>query len=1389
MSGSKPIYISKVVIMVIVIALHLGNSFCWAQEKADSSKYLNAVRQFADNVLKYGRDTYGPKKTPLFVDGFNIHTHEPVKWKSPKGDVLKATEYNEWIISNFAAQQTLMRTLDGLTTLTGDPKYRDAAKQATKYVLENLRSPNGLIYWGNRAVYDALADRPNALHTRYYPAPYGINHVVKLMYPYYELMWEVNPKETRRFIEAFWSVHVKDWSNLDMDRGGPFDEIPEKPWDHEYQGGPVPFPTSFQYSKAFFNTGTGLALAGATLSVLSGEEQPLTWSKRLIQRYTDMRNPNTGISGYCYNTVTNSPPLFPVHPFAFRHMDFPEERHVHPWLALLLTGEMLGENGRPFVQSVLEELTAWGKASYRKEDNSFVPILIDGTNMEGHISEKFPNGYNVVEACPAGPQYLWAYSVAYDLTGDAYVWKMVRDIALGNGLGDVGNTPSFTTKLKTQTDCSHPYVLLEFLRLHQKTGRPEFLDMARHIADNIVLNRFHKDFFVPSKKHVYTMFDCFEPLALLHLEARIASHEESIPTVWPTLWKFQARYRFKEDGTDRLIIYTLADSNDPPLSLQEAASIGDFDTVRTLVNGGAGVDDLDPGDHIFKTPLYRAVVGGHEGIVRFLLSKGADINLKVRGPVETPLHWAVKNGQKTMVELLIGEGADVNAKNGESKTPIEVVGNRNRKEIIDLLKKHGATEEAPQSMIEKWQNMSPEERQKFMDEMRKRSEANKKRETKEPDISSANTETSETANSFLDAVRSGDIEQVKQQLAKGADVNSKTLLGQTPLHWAMERGSKDVVELLLEKGANLYAKTSRGHTPLDLAVMRHRNEIVNLAVRYDLESTDDPKPKHDLRIVNVSSPTVCKLGETVPITVTVTNGGTFRESFGVNLYSQTEDKEVATKSLILGKKWHGKADDIPDLIFNAEATRPDKMGNRVVIGGDANGNGYTDLLVCSSSWSDERGRACLYYGGPKLNTQPDVFFEGKEIGDKFSNQSGVFSDLNNDGFDDLIFGVPGRTMDEKHDGYVNIYYVGSSMDSNPDVVLRGETGSGENLGMTVAASDIDRDGYQDIVVGAQGYKGRGRVYLFWGGNPIDGIADVIFEGEYFTEAGPSATFNLNRDSPIPMTVFGRKISARGDVNGDGYNDVLVGARHAGGKKNNGAAYLYFGNSQGQMDNVCDWVYRGDGKNEQVGSSVEIFDIDADGYADVLVGARGAAVGHGRVYLFWGSKDFNTATPDVILEAPTISSMGGDHIACGYFNDDRYGDILAGALGYPGTTYMYGRAYLFYGNSKTAIDADLDYVFAGTCETDGFFGFQVSTGDVNGDGYSDALIGTPGANQGAGQAHLFYGPFHDTTNITFNWNTTNASVGKHTLKVEIAPVEGEENVENNVATVVVEVREK
>lgn len=128
------------------------------------------------------------------------------------------------------------------------------------------------------------------------------------------------------------------------------------------------------------------------------------------------------------------------------------------------------------------------------------------------------------------------------------------------------------------------------------------------------------------------------------------------------MWKFCARYRFKEYGADRLILYTLTESSEPPLSLQEAASIGDIDTVRILIENGTDVDSLDLGDNMSKSALYRAVLSGHEEIAKFLLLKGADVNFGGRS--EPPLHCAARNGQKAMVELLVASGADGHSHQG-----------------------------------------------------------------------------------------------------------------------------------------------------------------------------------------------------------------------------------------------------------------------------------------------------------------------------------------------------------------------------------------------------------------------------------------------------------------------------------------------------------------------------------------------------------------------------------------------------------------------------------------------------------------------------------------------------------------------------------------------------
>ncbi|MBW1976190.1 MAG: ankyrin repeat domain-containing protein, partial [Deltaproteobacteria bacterium] len=868
---------------MLVILLICQFSVCPANEIPDpnsSTKYLNAVRTFADNVLKYGRDTYGPKHTPLFVDGLNIHTHEPVKWISPKGNVFTATDTEEWILSNFASQQTLLRTLDGLSSVTGDAKYREVAMQVIQYAFEHLRTPNGLFYWGHLAAYDAKADKP-----------YRIYHVLKLDYPHYELMWKVDPNETKRSIEAYWSAHVNDWSNLDFNRIAQFGQRLEEPWNHEYDEDSPTFFRSKHGGGGFFTTGTSLVHAGSTLYRLSGHEQPLVWSKRLMKRFIDTRHPSTGIVTGLYNDPNPKPPLgddlkehfvdpratiFPGRSYVFeklRCMYFPEIVKAHWWISVFLVGEMLGEDGRQFTQWALEELTAWGKASYRKKDNSFVPIITDGTNIEGCVNKDnsvVPKGA-IAKPLFADLTFFWGYAVGYRVTGDEYMWKMVRDIALGNNFGDIGETATHTPRLQTNTTCSDVYGLLGFLEIYRRTKSLEFLKMAQCIGDNIVDNQFHKGFFVPSKRHIYTRFDCFEPLALLHLHAAIKSKTAFVPQVWPSSPLFIAYYRYRQEGVDRRIIYTLTESTDPPLSLQEAAAIGDVELVHSLLDNGVGVDSWD--DSYYHTALQRAAMsdhkdivelllargaridarGGwpsgtaldvalrenHQDIVKLLVAKGAEVSIygaafigdvdKVKGFLErggsvgtadatgqTLLHYATAGNWKDIAELLIANGANVNAVAGKWKTPLGVAARTGSTDVAECLIANGADVNAGEGYWTPLQEAAYYGKKEMVELLL----------AKGADFNNVG-EGSWTP--LHGALYAGNFDIVKLLLAKGADVNVSNDKGWTPLHYAVDwYGNLDIVKLLLSKGADVNAKDNNGKTALSYAIKHGYTEIVEL---------------------------------------------------------------------------------------------------------------------------------------------------------------------------------------------------------------------------------------------------------------------------------------------------------------------------------------------------------------------------------------------------------------------------------------------------------------------------------------------------------------------------------------------------------------------------------
>jgi hypothetical protein len=485
----------------------------------------------------------------------------------------------------------------------------------------------------------------------------------------------------------------------------------------------------------------------------------------------ETRNPKTGISGYVYSQrehdgariqfgddfkghLVLGGTLFPAYP-EFRKRTIEIVQQVRGWICELLLGDLLGTDGEEFHRWALEELVAWGKAAYRKEDNSFIPMLTDGTSLEGYVFKK--GGYYgpkdmVIRAWPLGPIEFWAYGLAYRTSGVEYIWEMVRNIGQGSGFGDIGATPKDKPELDFGTDCSDPYALLAFLELYKKTGNSTFLEIAQRIGDNILSAKFYRGFFVPSKEHLYTRFDDPVHIALLHLHVAMKPEVVEVPRVWPSCAVFLCGYRNRLREFDIYSIYKLTESPELPISLHEAATLGDINQVTLLISQGTDIDVWDQGS---RAPLHYAAMNGHKQVVELLLAKGSDINTEnVNG--STALDVAAREGHINVVEFLIDKGADVNVKDRIDLTPLHNAADGGHREVAQVLLTRGADVNAKDYRGE---------------------------------------------TSLYSAVRSGNRDIVELLIAKSADVNAKDKQGRTPLWYAKEKGHTEIVELLRKHGA------------------------------------------------------------------------------------------------------------------------------------------------------------------------------------------------------------------------------------------------------------------------------------------------------------------------------------------------------------------------------------------------------------------------------------------------------------------------------------------------------------------------------------------------------------------------------------------------------------
>ena len=455
----------------------------------------------------------------------------------------------------------------------------------------------------------------------------------------------------------------------------------------------------------------------------------------------------------------------------------------------------------------------------------------------------------------------------------------------------------------------------------------------------------------------------------------------------------------------------------------------------------------------------------------------------------------------------------------------------------------------------------------------------------------------------------------------------------------------------------------------------------------------------------------------------------------------------------------------------------DESGTVVSGGGDVNGDGLSDIVVTSSTAGLDEGRVWVVFGKADGSSVDLADIEagiggfvitGESSDDPAGPSAAIVGDIDGDTLADVLVGAPlagfrGRAylVHGKVDtAAVDLADVAMGVGGFP---LEGAA-SGEDAGTAVAAAgDVNGDGLADVLVGApEGgpIPGGGRVYVVYGKSDDTAVA----LGDVFIGVGGFTIFGEGFDDNA-----GASVAAAQDVNGDGLDDVLLGAplADAGGADNSGRCYVVFGKTDTTVVDLDSlgaggFSIEGFGSFDNACTAISgLGDFNGDGLSELAVGSPNDENGlgfQGRVYVVHGKTDTSAVLLTDIGDGVGGFALDGEDTAhflglavggAGDFDADGLADLVLGAPNAGGPGIRAGRGYLVFGKTDTAGVplADLTTRRAGIrmlpeAALDELGWAVAGAGDVNGDGFSDVVVSArradPAAGESAGRTYVVFG---------------------------------------------------